>query len=205
MEADITLTVREEQPVTLEYVEAAIKPEQTKAVTPSYEAQTVLPDSGMTLGQVNVGAIPDPTDIKEISDNGDHDVRRYGTARVNVQPTLQSKTVTPSEQSQTVTPDSGKDGLSAVTVERIPQQYIVPSGNLNITANGTGIDVTSYAAVDVAVPQPSGKITITQNGTDINIAQYATADIAVPIDISGTYFGVRKVRVTLHMLVWLMC
>ena len=82
--SDITVRIAEEEPISVEFVEARIKPEQEKSVTPAYSAQTVLPDVGMTLGKVNVSAIPDPTDVKEIVSNGDHDVRRYGTARVAV-------------------------------------------------------------------------------------------------------------------------
>lgn len=43
-------------------------------------------------------------------------------------------------------------GLNKVIVKPIPSQYIIPSGTKSITANGTGIDVASYASVDVAVP-----------------------------------------------------
>lgn len=63
----------------------------------------------------------------------------------------QEKTVTPTKSSQAITPDSGKDGLSKVTVNAIPSNYIVPSGSLNITENGTH-DVTDKASVVVNVP-----------------------------------------------------
>ena len=66
--------------------------------------------------------------------------------------TTQSKTATPTTSAQTIQPDSGYDGLSSVTVDAIPSQYVVPSGTKSITANATGIDVAQYATVDVAVP-----------------------------------------------------
>lgn len=62
----------------------------------------------------------------------------------------QEKTITPTKSSQAITPDSGKDGLSKVTVNAIPNEYIVPSGTLNITENGTH-DVTSKASVVVNI------------------------------------------------------
>lgn len=146
----IELHVTEPSPVALRVHTGAGKPEQVKDVTPLYEPQTVLPDEGMTLGRVNVGAIPDPTEVKDISENGDHDVRRYGTARVSVQPTLQSKTATPTEQVQTVLPDTGYDGLESVEIGRIPTEYIIPAGTKNISQNGTE-NVREYDSVNVSV------------------------------------------------------
>ena len=69
----------------------------------------------------------------------------------------------------------------------IPKEYIVPSGNIAITENGEGIDVTQYASASVNVPipegyiQPSGNKEITANGTNIDVNNYATASVNVPI------------------------
>lgn len=194
--ADITLTVVEEQPITLTYVEAAIKPEQTKSVVPEYEPQTVLPDDGMTLGRVNVAAIPDPTDEETITENGDYNVARIGTAHVDVQPTLDTATVTPTEQTQTVTPQQGFDGLSEVVVNPIPSEYVVPSGSVEITQNGeTPVAGKATAIVNVPGIVPSGtkQISITQNGTTTHeVTQYASAEIVTNVNTDpakGLVFG----------------
>lgn len=70
-------------------------------------------------------------------------------------PSFQSKSATPTKSQQVITPDSSYDGLSSVTVEPIPSQYIVPSGTKNIDANGNGIDVKQYESVNVNVPAPT--------------------------------------------------
>ena len=82
-----------------------------------------------------------------------------GCGGANLQTKSVSYTPTTSAQSAQVTADSGYDGLEQVNVSvgAIPSQYIVPSGTKSITENGTGIDVTQYASVDVAVPTSGGK------------------------------------------------
>lgn len=71
-------------------------------------------------------------------------------------PSYQTKTVTPTTSQQIVTADNGYDALEQVTVNAIPSQYIVPSGNLAITQNGNNINVSNYATVSVNVPSGGG-------------------------------------------------
>lgn len=64
-------------------------------------------------------------------------------------PTLGAQTVTPTKSSQIVQ-TTGKYMTGDVTVDPIPSQYIVPSGSVTITENGT-TDVTDKASVTVAI------------------------------------------------------
>lgn len=65
-----------------------------------------------------------------------------------IPPTLQEKTATPTTSSQTITYDENYNGLSSVTVNPIPQEYIIPSGEYNVTTNGT-YNISQYASVNV--------------------------------------------------------
>lgn len=107
--------------------------------------------------------------------------RLYSEVTVNVpsgQPTLQTKTVTPTTSQQTVQPDSGYDGLSQVTVNAIPSEYIVPSGNKAITQNGNNIDVAEYATVSVNVSGSSKNVQTAQSTTRVaNTAYTKTASL----------------------------
>lgn len=133
---------------------------QTKSATPTKEAQNITPDSGKFLSSVSVAPIPEeyiiPAGEISITQNGSVSVKNYETANVNVaapEPALQEKTVTPTKSVQNITPDTNYDGLSKVTVNAIPAEYITPAGTLSITTNGTK-DVTQYANVNVNVSAP---------------------------------------------------
>ena len=111
--------------------------------------QTITPTSGKVLSQV---VVKKPATL--IAGNIKKDVNIggvTGTLEPQTAPTLQTKTVTPTKSQQSVSPDSGYDGLSLVTVNAIPDNYVIPTGTVNITTNGTH-DVSGKASVVVAVP-----------------------------------------------------
>ena len=77
----------------------------------------------------------------------------------------QSKTVTPTTSTQAVTADQGYDALRKVTVNPIPSEYIVPTGNLAITSNtasGQSLNVSQYATATVNVPTGGGSVSVDQ-------------------------------------------
>lgn len=81
-----------------------------------------------------------------------------------IEPKLQEKEATPTEQTQIITPDTNFDGISKMTINPIPSEYVVPSGTLNITQNGE-YNVKNYETANVAT-----------SGVDINDYFYTTAE-----------------------------
>ena len=138
------------------------------SITPSVTNITgYIEGSTKTGTAVTVSASELVSGNKAISANGtDIDVTDYATVSVDVPSSgvtinNQNKTVTPTESSQTIAADSGYTGLGTVTVNRIPTNYIIPSGTKSITENGNGIDVTSYASVDVDVSGGDNSLIVT--------------------------------------------
>lgn len=132
---------------------------------------------------------------KTITSNGtysasDDSADGYSSVTVNVSgggsPTLQSKTATPTTSQQVIQPDNGYDGLSQVTVNAIPSQYIVPSGNKAITANGNNIDVAEYATVSVNVSGSSKNVQVAQSTTRVANTAY-TKTASLTCSVSGKY------------------
>jgi hypothetical protein len=142
----------------------------TKVSVPSVKYFTVIPskqdqyvqalDETSPTGRVYIEGvvvepIPDeyiiPTDTTRLTGNGTYDVAAFAKATVDVQPDLQSKTVTPTKASQSITASSGYYGLERVTVEPIPDTFMeVPTDSISITSNGTH-NVLNYASATVDV------------------------------------------------------
>lgn len=115
---------------------------QSKTATPSTSQQTISPDPGFLLSSVTVNAMPSGT-------AGTPSATKSSVANHSV-------TVTPS-----VTNTTGyiTGGTLTGTPASVSASELV-SGTLSITDNGTGIDVTNYASVDVDVSGGGGGVSI---------------------------------------------
>ena len=115
---------------------------------------------------------------------------------------LQEKEVIPTKEVQEIVADKTYDGLSKVTVQSIPNEYIVPSGEIEFTQNGT-YDVTDKASAKVNIKEKIlGTKTITSNGTykaiDDNLDGYSEVEVATRgVDI-WNYFEKSPTNVTVN-------
>ena len=116
---------------------------QSKTTTPSTSQQSIIPDTGYdALSQVTVNAMPSGT--------AGTPTATKGTASNH------SVSITPSVTNITGYITGGTINGTVVTVNVTELE----SGTKSITENGTGISVSGYSAVDVAVPSSGGGVTL---------------------------------------------
>lgn len=133
---------------------------ESATVVPTTTAQNVVP-SGQNdgLSAVRVEAIQ--TEQATFTSNGEHTPapgKFFDKVVVNVADipaVLQEKTAIPTKQPQVVLPDVNFEGMSKVTLEAIPDEYIIPTGSINITENNT-YNVKDIETVVVNVPTGGG-------------------------------------------------
>lgn len=89
---------------------------------------------------------------------------KLGNAIIYIDPLTQEKSVEPSKSKQIIIPDDGFNGLSKVVVNKIPDNYIIPTGEITIIDNGR-FNIADKEFAIVNVPEKKlGTKTITTNG-----------------------------------------
>lgn len=83
--------------------------------------------------------------------------------------------------------DYNADGFSSVTVSvPVPDGYVLPSGNLNITSNASSINVANYETVSVSVAAPAPSLswnTLSGNSLEMNVG----TTYVFKTNVSGVY------------------
>lgn len=130
----------------------------TATVTPSVTNTAGYISGGTRTGTaVTVGASELVSDTLSVTGGGTYNVTNYASASVPSGSATASATKSVSGNTATVTPKVTKTagyvaaGTASGTAVTVTASELV-SGTKSITANDTGIDVTDYASVDVAVP-----------------------------------------------------
>ncbi len=157
---------------------------QTKA--PLLRAAIIYEFNDCTLAAIDYDFEPYnwPFGTLDVTENGTVDPTGYAVINVDVQPTLQTKSVTPSDRQLVVTPDRDYDGLSEVTVSGVTAAI-----DQNITASNIKNGVTILGVTGTYDPQPS---------LESKTASY-TANGTYTITPSTGYDGMSDVEVTVNV------
>ena len=139
---------------------------QDKSVTPTQAQQIIFADIGYSgLNNVKIEAVTSDIDSNIQSYNIKKDVSILGVTGNVIELNGEERTAIPTKDTQVITPSTDKNAITKMTVNPIPDEYIIPSGEIEFTQNGT-YDVTDKASAKVNVPEKTLTTkTITANGT----------------------------------------
>lgn len=168
--------------VTVNVPERKIEQEKTLTVT-SNGTYNITPDDDKVISKAVVTVNVQPSlQAKSVTPSKTQQIVKsdssyYGLSQVTVyQAPTETVTVTPTKGTQTIEPSEDKVGFSEVNVEPIPDDYIIPSGTLQITSNGT-YDVSGKANAVVNVEQAKPTLnapSISLSGTTLTITNPAS-------------------------------
>lgn len=82
---------------------------------------------------------------------------------------------------------TGVTGFKATDDNSQTKTYVRPQGTKSITENGTGIDVASYASVDVAVGGTSKNVQVLQSTSRTNASSLTKVLGDLTVSKTGTY------------------
>ena len=158
-------------------LEVAAAPLCHKVIIPTKEVQEeITPEMYGGFHSFRVEPIPDefivPTGTASILENGEYVITPFEKVDVQVETPTEELKVTPIEEEQIFNPPAGKH-YSTVTVERIPEDYLIPTEHLDIFENVENKDIREYATLTVDTMKAiRGQTYDCKAGTDIDMGTF---------------------------------
>ena len=177
-----------------EFPKIPIENLQEKEVNPTTEKQEIVADKEYSaLSKVMINAVTRDIDSNIQSYNIKKDVSILGVTGNVIELNGEERATTPTKDTQIITPSADKNAITKMTVNPIPDEYIIPSGEIEITANRI-YNVTDKVSARVNVPEKQlGTKTITANGTykatDDNLDGYSQVEVETSgVDINDYFW-----------------